>query len=89
MTPIPQRWRLPRPACTTRQVDWPRCPRAVEHLPEVRPPDPNRSPNPDGAQIAARDPRPDSLRMDTQTLRHIADRQELAVRRHGSVAATG
>ena len=51
-------------------------------------PDSDRSANPDRAQIAARDPRPDGLRMDPQTLRHIADRQELVVRRHWCVAAT-
>jgi hypothetical protein len=52
-------------------MDRPRDPSALQHLLEVRLPDSDRSANPDRAQIATRDPRPDSLRMDPQTLRHI------------------
>jgi hypothetical protein len=62
-----------------RRINW-RDPRALQHLLEVRLPDSDRSANPDGAQIAARDPCPDSLRMDAQTLRDIADGQELVAR---------
>jgi hypothetical protein len=70
-------------------VDLPRYTRVLEHLPEVRLPDPDGSPNPDRAQVAARDPRPDSLRMDPQTLCDVADSQELVVGWRRSLAATG
>jgi hypothetical protein len=63
-------------------MDWRRDPRALQHLLEVRLSDSDRSANPDRAQIAARDPRPDSLRMDPQAVSHIPDGQELVVRRH-------
>ena len=51
-------------------------------LPRIRPPDPDRSAKPDRAQLAARDPAPDSLGVDPQALGHIGDLQELVIRCH-------